>query len=907
MRLPEGIRRLFHLGAVRPDAARDVDDEMAFHFEALVEDLVAQGWDRDTAEARARNRFGDVEAYRRALVHIDAGRGETMKRMETLDAAGRTLCQALRGLTRSPGFTLSVVTILALGLGANAVMFSVVDRLLLSPPAHVRDAGKVRALYLQHRYQNGHLDVGRTMAYPDYLDFKEVAAFKQVAATSGTGGEVLGRGEGAHQVVVASATASLFPLLGVQATMGRFFTESEAAPGGEGTAVISHEMWERDLAQDPAILGTTLDLSSGTYTVIGVAPPGFTGDELERVDVWVPLELHQARSNGGNLEWQDNRNWWWVHAVGRLADDATPDAATAQATAAHRRGRAESIAAGEYDENAIVTAASIIAAQGPNPSSESRVARWLAAVSVIVLLIACFNVANLLLARTAQRRREIAVRVALGVSRARLLTELLTQSLLLALLGCGGALLLAKLAGGAVRQVLLPDVAFTDGPLSGRLLAFMLVAAVITAALSGIVPAAQATRTDLAGSLKGDGPRGGRPPSRTRAGLLIAQAALSAVLLVGAGLFVKSLGHARDLDLGFDARGVLVARVQWNDQLPASERAAIYGDALERVRRLPGVRAAGFTYTVPFQSTISIGTPKVPGRDSVPRHPNGGPYANKVSSGYFEAMGLEMIQGRAFEPADDADNAPPVAVVTEGMARALWPAGDAVGSCMMLDDDTEQPPCTLVVGIVENHRREEIVENDPHWLYFLNESHPAFKGPPQGIMVGTTGEAARLAATVQAEVRGTSTQIRFASARSLQNNVDPQLRSWTLGASMFTAFGILALIVAAWGLYSVLAFEVATRRRELGIRAALGAGGPRLVRMVLLHALALVGSGVAVGVATSLLAARAVGPLLFTVSPWDPTVYAVVAGTLMAVAAGAGLLPAWRATRVDPKEALQSE
>jgi predicted permease len=427
--------------------------------------------------------------------------------------------------------------------------------------------------------------------------------------------------------------------------------------------------------------------------------------------------------------------------------------------------------------------------------------------------------------------------------------------------------------------------------------------------IAGIVPAIQATRTDLSGSLKGDGPRGGRPPSRTRAGLLIGQAALSAVLLVGAGLFVKSLSHARDLDLGFDSRHVLVASLSWNEALPASERAAIYDDALARVRRIPGVRAAGLTYTVPFQSTISIGKPRVPGLDSVPSHPNGGPYANKVGSGYFEAMDLQILQGRAFVSADDAEGAPPVAVLTQGMAQAIWPDGNALGACMIFDDDEsgEAAPCTAVVGIVENHRREEIVESDPHWLYFLNQPHPAFRGPPQGMMVGTTGDAAGLATTVQAELRGASTQIRFASARSLQGNVDPQLRSWTLGASMFSAFGLLALVVAAWGLYSVLAFEVATRRRELSIRSALGAGSPRLVRMVLLHALALVGAGVVLGVGTSLLAARWVGGLLFSVSPWDPSIYTIVAVTLLAVAMGAGVLPAWRATRADPKEALQAE
>jgi predicted permease len=664
-------------------------------------------------------------------------------------------------------------------------------------------------------------------------------------------------------------------------------------------------MWERDFAADPGVLGRTLDLSSGTYTVVGVMPQGFTGAGLRKADVWVPLELHQERQTGTTI-WREHRNWWWLHIVGRLADGVTPEAAAAQATAAHLRGREEMIAAGDYDARATLIAAPVIAAQGPRPSDESRVARWLAAVSAIVLLIACFNVANLLLARGAQQKREVAVRVALGVSRARLLGEMLTQSLLLSAMGAVGAVGVAQLTGATVQRALLPDVAMGNPASSPRLLGFIAVAAILTALLAGLVPAAQAARSELVAALKGEG-GSGRGSSRARTALLLAQATLSVMLLVGAGLFVKSLRHARDLDLGFDARHVVVAQIQWNEALTGPERTDVYRRGLERVRRIPGARAAGLTYSVPFASTYSIGAPRIPGLDSVPRHPNGGPYVNKVSSGYFEAMGLTILQGRAFEAADDTDDAPPVAVVAHSMARAYWPAGGALGACMLLGNEDPNPPCTQVVGIVEDHRRQDLVEDDPEWLYFVNESQAAFRGPPQGIMLGTDGDASRMVTTVQSELRTASSQVRFVSAQSLQGNIDPQLRSWTLGASMFTAFGLLALVVASWGLYSVLVFEVATRRRELGIRAALGAGVPRLLRMVLMRALVVVATGVGLGFLVSGLAARAVAPLLFTVSPWDPAVYAVVAITLLAVAMLAGILPAWKATRVDPKEALQAE
>jgi len=828
-----------------------------------------------------------------------------MRMREMMDAVTRTIGQALRGLARSPGFTFSVVIILALGLGANAVMFGVVDRLLLSPPPHVQDADQVRLVYSQRQLESGENFLGRTFTYADYTDLQNVAGFRAIAAWSGPNEEIMGRGEEARPVQVVAASVSLIPLLGSQTVLGRSFAAEEAEPGGTGTALVSYELWERNFAKDPGILGRTLDLSSGSYTVVGVAPRGFTGAGLRPADVWVPLELHQERQTGTTI-WREHRNWWWIQMVARLGEGVTPDIAGAQATAAHRHGREEMVAAGDYDAEAILVAAPLIAAQGPNPSDESQVTRWLAAVSAIVLLIACFNVANLLLARGTQRRREVAVRVALGVSRARLLGELLTQSLLISFMGAAGAVGVAQLAGTTVQRVLLPDVAMGNPASSPRLLGFIAMAAVLSALLAGVVPAAHAARSEVADALKVDG-WGGRPSSRVRTAMLVAQATLSVVLLVGAGLFVKSLRHARDLDLGFDARHVIVAEIQWNESLPASERTAIYNSALELVRRIPGVRAAGLTYSVPFASTFSIGTPRIPGLDPVPRHPNGGPYANKVSSGYFDAMGLAILQGRGFEAADDRDDAPPVAVLSESMARAYWPTGDALGACMLLGEEDEDPPCTEVVGIVEDHRRQELVEADPEWLYFLSQSQPAFQGPPQGIMAGTNTDAMTRVGAVQAELRAVSSQVRFVSARSLQSNIDPQLRSWTLGASMFSAFGILALVVAAWGLYSVLAFEVETRRRELGIRAALGAGVPRLLRLVLVRAVTVVAIGVGVGLVVAGYAARSVGPLLFTVSPWDPGVYVGVAATLVAVAGGAGFFPAWKATRVDPKEALQSE
>jgi len=906
VRLPDGVRRLLRLDDPPARVRRDVADEIDFHFAEAVEAYRRRGLSEPEALRLARERFGDERAYRYALERIDHGRVRMRDRRERTEAVTRTIGYALRGVRRNPGFTISIVAILALGIGANAVMFGVVDRLLLSPPQHVVEADAVRLLYIRREIFNGEIDTERTITYPDYRDFASVGAFSSVAAYNGPYERTVGRGDAARQARISGATASLFPLLGVTPAFGRFFLDSDEEADATPTAVLAHEYWEREYGASTDVLGSTIDIGDGTYEIVGVAPPGFTGAQLAPVDIWAPATVLQT-IEAGDRRWETNRGWYWIQGVARLAPEATVEAAEAEATAMHRAGRAEQIAEDRYDEDAAVLVAPIIAARGPSPTEEAQVTRWLAGVSLIVLLIACFNAANLLLARAIRSQREVAVRLALGVSRSRLVGELVSESLILAGLGAAAGLLLAYGLDGTVHDLLLPNVAFTDAALGRRLLVFTVAAAIGAGLLAGVLPALQSSRAHVADALKAGGRdiAGGR--SRTRVALLVGQAALSVVLLVGAGLFVRSLRSASGLDLGFDARNVAVLGLEWNETLPMEERQSIYERVLDGVRRLPGVHAAGLTYTVPFWSSISLGQPRVPGLDSIPRHHDGGPYVNKVGSGYFDAMGLSILQGRAFEPADDSPDAPPVVIVSESMARAVWPAGDAIGSCMMVGDDDEDPPCAEVVGVVENHHRQDLVEDDPHFLYFVNQSHPGFQGPPQALMVGTTAEARTVMPLLRAEAAGTSSQIRFVTGVPLQTRIDPQLRSWRLGASMFTAFGILALIVAAWGLYSVLAFDVALRQHEIGIRSALGAGVPRLVRMVMERALVLVVTGTAVGLLVSWAGSRFIAPLLFGVSPTDLLVYATVAVTLVAIAALAGSIPAIRASRVDPREALQTE
>lgn len=562
---------------------RDLDDEIDFHFEEAVRELVDRGLTEAEAKKRARARFGDERAYRRTIERIDEERVRMSQRSALVDAVLKTLGLALRRVRRAPGFTASVVVILTLGIGVNAVVFGVVDRLLLSPPQHIVDADEVRVLHVRGlRPFSGEMILGQALSYPDYQDFFAVDAFADVAAYTPSRERTVGRGEAASRARVAGASAKLFPLLGVKPAAGRFFPLEGDALEANPIAVLAHEYWERRYGLDPEILGRTIEVDTRSLTVIGIAPAGFTGAQLAPVDIWIPI------SEEIPMNFLAARSALTVRAVARLAPDATVEAAEAEATARHLGGRAEMIARGFYDTDAEVILAPIIAARGPNPTTEVQVAQWLAGVSLVVLLIACFNVANLLLARSIRSRREIAVRLALGASRGRLIGELLTESLTLATMGAGAALLVARVFSATVHEILVPNVAFTGSGLGGRLLGFTLVATVATGLITGLIPAFQASRAELADTLKAGG--GGVAAGRSKAGsaLLVGQVALSVVLLVGAGLFVRSLRTAQGLDLGFDPQNIAVVNPELHLALRFSERGAILERTVERIRRLPG-------------------------------------------------------------------------------------------------------------------------------------------------------------------------------------------------------------------------------------------------------------------------------------------------------------------------------
>jgi predicted permease len=813
---------------------------------------------------------------------------------------------ALRRIGRSPGFAAGVVLTFALGIGANATMYGIVDRMLLRPPAHIADADRVRRIWIERedRARNTR-GVNEVLGYAQFRDLLAARSFSGIAAYSGQELTV-GRGEDATRLRGGLVTGKYFSVLGVRPELGRLLGESDDRVEAPRVAVLGREAWLRHYGGRPETIGSTIDFGEGPYTVVGVAPAGFTGVELSPVDLWLPLVPAGVDLNG-NDEWMEHRGWNWIELIGRLAPGVTPEAAAAEATLLHRAGESERIEAGNYDPRASIVAGPVIAGRGPTESPESLVAKWLVGISLIVLLIACANVANLLLARSIQQRREIGIRLALGSSRGRVLAQTITESLLLALLGGAAALAISLVGGAALRRAIFPNISFTGTGMEARTALVVAVLVVIAGVSSALIPALQTSRPELQESLKSGSRSATAPGSRTRSLLTVLQAALSVLLLVGAGLFLRSLHGVRTLDLGLDARGVLLFQPVFSGTSEAVER-DFYQRATERLRAIPQVEGASGDVSIPFWSSIATDL-RVPGLDSLPSLPSGPPLLHEVGRDYFDVMRIRTLRGRAFEPGD-VEGAPRVAVVNETMARVLWPGKDAIGGCLVIGEDGEdaagEPPCTTVVGVVEDARRFELEEERGMQYYIPLEQNTREMGP-LGLLIRARGDEGRAIEAVRREMLALDPMVRYANVRPLQDLIDPLARSWRLGAVVLTVFGALALLVAGIGLYSVLAFSVLQRTFELGIRAAIGASRQRLVALVLGQAFRLVGAGIALGLLLAVIAGPRLEPLLFRVSSRDPATLVFVAVALALVALLAGAWPAWRATRVDPSVALRAE
>ena len=821
--------------------------------------------------------------------------------------ASRDVRFAIRSLARERGFTAFVVITLALGIGANAAMFGIVDRLLLRGPLHVRDAGQMRRVISTTQPPGRGPQRTGYLGYVQYETFRaDTQTFAGVAAYNFlSGGAVLGQGASARPINSGTATASFFPLVGVTPALGRFFDEREDDPyDPQPVVVLGYALWQSEFGGRRGIIGNTVHLNHRPHVVIGVVPKGFTGVDLAKVDVWRP-ESGAAHSTNWRTLWGAP----WLHIVVRLRPGVSPEHAGASLTLLHRGaypGRDSVLA------NASISVEPLHYTYAGTEATETRVSRWLLAVAGIVLLITCANVVNLLLARIIKRRRELAVRLALGAGRMRVLRLLVMETLLLTSVGGAAAIGVAYALGASARS-LIAEVDWVSDSVDPRILWAIGGFSLLTCLLVGIVPAVQGTKAQLSEALKAGVRDGGGRQSWFRTALTISQAAFSVVLLVGAGLFVQSLRHARTADLGIDTDRIVIfepermgASYYYKDSVSLrrelDRRHAFLPMVVERLRsRLDVERVAiagGVPFNRPYRHPI-----RVPGRDSIPHLPGGGPFVTAVSDDYFATVGTRILRGRPFTAEDRAGSAP-VAVINETAARTLWPGESPLAKCVVVADATA---CAEVVGVASNTKRSSLRDEEAMQIYVPLDQREF--GARERLVVRPRPDtpAADIIAEVRRELVRLDPLIWYVDVDVLQERVETESRPWRLGATVFTLFGLLALLVASVGLYSVMSYFVSQRTREIGVRMALGARPSDISRLVLSNGLTLVGTGVAIGLVLAFLGARALAPLLFDTSPNDPIVFTVVALTMVAVAIPAAWLPTLRARRIDPIESIRVE
>ena len=815
---------------------------------------------------------------------------------------------ALRGLRLKPGFAVAVVVTLGLGIGANAAMFGIVDRLLFRPPPLLKDPATAHRLYIAQTFR-GKERINNPSQYARYLDFKNLTrSFSEVAGYTGRD-IAIGVGEAAREMRVGVVSANFFRFFDAAPALGRYFTEAEDNPREPASvAVLSYAMWQANYGGQRDVLGKPIQIGPTTYTIIGVSPPGFVGLWADKPPAAYISLTSYAPTMG--IKARDSRNWWetyswgWMSVMARVKPGVSDAAANADLTNAFRQSLAQQrIEQPRTDADSIMRPramiGSILYERGPNTSSVAKVATWIGGVSVIVLLIACANVANLLLARALKRRREIALRIALGVSRARLFSQLLTESMLLAVFGGVVGLMVAHWGGAALRAGLLEKSEAPAGLRDPRTVLFATGAALVVGLLTGLAPVLQAGRANLTGDLKSGSREGTYHRSKTRIALLVLQATLSVVLLIGAGLFVRSLRNVERTRLGYDVEPVMLVNLNMRGvKLDSVATIGLRQRLLATAKTIPGVENASLQITMPFWSQWSMGL-YVAGIDTVSRL--GQFDLNAVSPEYFSTIGTRILRGRGITD-QDTEHAPKVAVVSDAMAKVLWPGKDPIGQCMKVVADTM--PCTYVVGIAENIK-EQSLSTDSSYFYYLSSAQ--FNPNTGGMFIRTRGEATKFQEGVRRRLQRDMPGASYVTITPLNEILGSQTRSWQLGATMFVAFGALALALAAIGLYSVIAYNVAQRTHELGVRRALGAQSRDVVRLVVTDGLRLAAIGVAIGVAGALWAGKWVKPLLFNVSPKDPWVFVIVATTLVGVAVAASWIPALRASRVDANVALRTD
>ena len=871
--LRERLRTFFF----RSREERELQEEIEIHLEMETEANLRRGMSPEEARRAAYVSFGGVERFKEEVRDAWGTR--------VLEDLGADLRFAARTLAKSPGFTSMAVLTLALGIGANTAIFSVVDGVLLRPLPYA-DPDRLVALWPEGSFPRGGLEILRERSRV-YERLSAVGFPLDVSLT--------GQGE-PEQLTGVGVTPDLFATLGVGAAAGRPLQTGEEGSGRDRVVVLSHALWERRFGADPDVVGRTVTLGGVDRTVVGVLPPGFAYPSRE-VDVWIPADLAPA---------DVGRHWGtaWVRPIGRLRPGATIEQAQAELRSLMPVVRSGFPWHMPADWGAAATAV---------PLQDSLVGNvrpmlfvLLGAVG-LVLLVACVNVGNLLLARAATREREVAVRAALGAGRCRLLGQLLTESLFLALLGGAAGVLLALWSLPVLTSLLPADMPrLEEVGIDGRVLAFTLGLAVLTGLAFGLAPARHAFRPDVHRDLR-EGAGTSRRRWRLVAGLVASEIALAVILVIGAMLLVQSLWRLLQVDPGFRREQIVSAAVAPSELRYGDDasRRAFYQELEQRLKALPGARAVAVASGIPFGGGAYGSVFLIEGRPAPGTQGAEWPLADArltVGSGYFQALGIPVLEGRAFTEADSA-SAPPVVLVSRKLADAYWKGEEVIGRRIQFPGPGE--PWRTVVGVVGDVKWDRLSAGEGSGLYV-----PLLQSPPAGptrVVVRTTAEEKAVAASLKNVVAALDKDTPVSDVRTMEELISASVAAPRSIMLLLAAFAAVALALGAVGIYGVIAYAVAQRTREIGIRMALGARTGTVLRLVLWQGTVLAALGIALGLPGAWGITRVLRNLLFEVSATDPLTFATVPLLLAVVALLASYVPARRAARVDPTRAIRGE
>lgn len=891
----EPERRLFALDstrAARRAVERSVDDELAFHIANRVDDLVRGGLSREAAEAEARRQFGDLEAARAELATIDRRRLTRLVRLTWWSDLLQDTRLALRTLSAQRGFTAVVLLTMALGIGANGAMYSVVDAVLVRPlPFHE----PTRLVYMEET-KKGSTD--RSVAsYPDFLDWRaQSRAFAALEGFDPTNVTILG-GDEPVRAQGARTTAGFLQLLGVSPILGRTLTSGEDAPGDTPVVVISYGFWQRWFAGDPQILRRSLVVDGVSRTIVGVLPRGFMFALIGDADLWMPIDR--------TAEVRAQRFNYWLRVVGRLGPGIPIERARSDLGTVMER------LAMQYPESNAGRGINVVPLRDQMVRDVRSTLLVLLGAVVLVLLIACTNVASLLLARAMTRGREMAVRVALGAGRGRLIRQLLCENLLLSL---GGGLLgvwIGHAAFGTLAGVIhlgnaramIPDV--QNLTLDRNVLVYLAAITLGTGVAVGLAPALFASRPALGMLMSGDRrATAGAARVGLRSALVTLEIALTVVLLVGAGLLTRSLTRLLRVDPGFDATRTLSLRVAFpgNRYNSVTARRSFIETVIERARTLPGMESVGAVSVLPLSGsgTVTFRIEGLPEPDPALR-----PEAvtRAVAGDYFRALGIRLIDGRVLTSRDDSI-APQAIMISESLARRFFGSKRAVGERFRIYGWADQP--WTVAGVVADVKNARLDLEAPHTVYY---SHLQGNEGRMSLVLRSASDPAALASSLRSIVHGLDPALAVYAVRALEREItdSPAVDARRYALVLIGAFAGVALILAIVGIAGVMSYSVSQRQREIGIRVALGAARHTVLLMILRQGGVLALGGVALGVIAALGGSRWLGSVLYGVGPADPLTYSVIALVIVAVALIASYVPARRAARVDPSAVLRAE